>query len=294
MKQSLTYYLTLFVLKLKGVKKNFSQDPIDYKKIRKENVFYPKGSFFKQDTSRTFKISNSSITEISKENTAKKLLIVIHGGAFISGPGQHHWDTIKAISKQTDYTIWMCNYPKAPEHKISEISENIDAVYAHALKTYQPDQISLLGDSAGGTLVTALTQRLISKGKQLPQKIILVSPVMDASMTNPDIEKIDAVDPMLSKIGVLSAKKMCVENNDLKNPMISPIYGSFAQFPETILFLATHDVTYPDQKLVVEKLKLANVKMKVIEGENMPHIWPFLPVMKEAKVSLRELITFLQ
>ena len=32
---------------------------------------------------------------------------------------------------------------------------------------------------------------------------------------------------MLSKIGVLSAKKMCAENNDLKNPMISPLFGRF-------------------------------------------------------------------
>ena len=69
MKQSLTYYITLFVLKLKGIKKDFSQDPIDYKKIRKEDVHTPKGSFFKQNISSTFKEENSTITEIKKENS---------------------------------------------------------------------------------------------------------------------------------------------------------------------------------------------------------------------------------
>lgn len=77
---------------------------------------------------------------------------------------------------------------------------------------------------------------------------------------------------MLSKVGLVSAKKTCAEDNDLKNVMISPIYGSFEQFPETVLFLAEHDITYPDQKLVIEKLKQANVKIKVIEGKNRPHI----------------------
>lgn len=35
MKQSFTYYVALLILKLKGLKKDFSKDPIDLKKIRK-------------------------------------------------------------------------------------------------------------------------------------------------------------------------------------------------------------------------------------------------------------------
>ncbi|TPN88906.1 alpha/beta hydrolase fold domain-containing protein [Aquimarina algicola] len=293
MKQSLTYHLTLLVIKLKGLKKNFSKDPIDFKKIRKEDVHQPKGKFFKQNGVRSFKISGSVITEIGRADNSDKLLIFIHGGAFISGPGKHHWDTIQEIAKQTNYTIWMCNYPKAPEHKISEISENIDAIYTTAQEQYQASQITLIGDSVGGTLVTALIQRLVEGKKELPNKIILICPVMDATMSNPDIEKVDAIDPMLSKKGILSAKKMCAENNDLKNVMISPIYGSFEQFPETVLFLAENDIMYPDQKLVVQKLKKTNTNVMVIEGKSMPHIWPFLPIMKEAQVSLKEIIKIL-
>src|SRR5690606_24011131 len=102
-----------------------------------------------------------------------------------------------------------------------------DAIYRHALESFQPDQISLIGDSAGGTLVTSLVQRLVSNQMPLPRRIILVSPVMDASMTHPAIDQVDATDPMLSKAGVLSAKKMCVGTGDLKDVRISPLYGSF-------------------------------------------------------------------
>jgi len=116
---------------------------------------------------------------------------------------------------------------------------------------------------------------------------------MDASMSNPEIEKVDGTDPMISKKGILSAKKMCVENNDLKNPMISPLYGNFKNFPRTILFLAENDITYPDQKLAIQKLMKAEVNHEIIEGKNMPHIWPLLPIMKEAKTSLNEIIKIL-
>ena len=46
----------------------------------------------------------------------------------------------------------------------------------------------------------------------------------------------------------------------------------------------------PDAKLAEIKMEKSNVNIKVIEGENMPHIWPFLPVMKEAKTSLNQMI----
>lgn len=290
MKQSLTYHITLLIIKLKGLKKNFSKDPIDFKKIRKEDVHHPKGKFFKQNKIRNFKISDSLITEIGLNRNSENLLIFIHGGAFISGPAQHHWDTLKKIAQQTNYKVWMCDYPKSPENKIIKISENIDLIYKTALEGYQPNQISLIGDSVGGTLVTCLIQRLIKKNIELPNKIILVSPVMDASMSNAEIEKIDNIDPMLSKKGVLSAKKMCAESNDLKSVMISPLHGCFEKFPHTILFLAENDITYPDQKLAVQKLIEAKINLELIEGKNMPHIWPFLPVMKEAKTSLNKII----
>jgi len=293
MKQSLTYYITLLVIKLKGIKKDFSKDPIDFKKIRKNDIHHPKGNFFRQNNIRDFKILNTLITEVKQTKASNDLLIFVHGGAFISGPVQHHWDTLQKIHKQTNHTIWMCDYPKAPKNKISKISKNIDSVYNAALEKYKAKQIILIGDSVGGTLITALTQRLIQKNIELPHKIILISPVMDATMSNPQIDKIDKTDPILSKVGILSAKKMCANNNDLKNVMISPINGSFRQFPKTILFLAKNDITYPDQQLAVQKLTKAKVNIKIIEGDKMPHIWPLLPVMKEAKTALKEIINIL-
>lgn len=290
MKQSLTYYITLLVIKLKGIKKDFSKDPIDFKSIRKEDVHYPKGRFFKQNTLRNFKVLDSLITEIGLTQNSDKLLIFVHGGAFISGPSQHHWYAAKKIAKQTNHKIWMCDYPKAPENKISKISDNIDAIYNVALEHFLPNNIILIGDSVGGTLISSLVQRLILKDIKLPKKIILVTPVMDASLTNPEIKEIENVDPMLSIKGVLSAKKMCAENNDLKNLMISPLFGSFNKFPPTILFLAENDIMYPDAKLAELKMKKANIDLELFKGINMPHIWPFLPVMKEAQISLNEII----
>ena len=290
MKQSISYYITLLIVKLKGIKRNFSHDPIDYAKIRKDDIHQPSGTFFKKHLLRTFRISESLISEVGLDENSENLLIFIHGGAFISGPAKQHWDTVKEIAKNSNCKIWMCDYPKAPEHQIDIISENIDSIYSVALKNYQANQISIIGDSVGGTLATALIQRLILKSEELPNKLILITPVMDSSMTNPEVETFDKLDPMLSKKGVLSAKKMCAGNKDLKDPMISPLCGNFEGFPNTLLFIAQNDIMYPDGKLAEIKMKKSNVDIEIIEGENMPHIWPLLPVMKEAKTALNKII----
>jgi acetyl esterase/lipase len=288
MPKSITYHITLFVMKLMGVKKMFSENPINYLKLRKGDVFVPKGKFYKGNRIFKFSVLKTQITQLAHEQDSDNLLIYLHGGAFISGPTKLHWNSLKTISKNTQHHIWLCNYPKAPEHKIDEISANIDAIYQYALATYKSANITIMGDSVGGTLTIALTQRLIQNGVSLPAKIILVSPVLDATFSNPQIDTVEKIDPVLSKKGIISAKKMCSEN--LMDPSISPLYGNFESFPPTFLYAAANDIAYPDELIFAEKMKASKSPIFVTIGKEMPHIWPLLPVMHEAKLALTEII----
>ena len=293
MSKSITYYLTLFVIRMKGIKKVFRQDPIDYRSLRKNDVPNPKSSYIQSLAPKTYTIAQTKITEIKKNPSSQKLLLYIHGGAFISGPAQHHWDSLEKIVQHTNHTVWMCAYPKAPEHKIHQISANIDAVYEFALASFKAENITIMGDSAGGTLALGLIQRLILSRIPLPSKTILISPVLDSTFENPAIERIDSIDPMLARKGVVSAKKMCIEDGNLSDVRLSPINGRFEGFPSTYLFIADHDITYPDQLLFLEQLDRAGVSHAVFNGKGMPHIWPLLPVMKEAKKALQQIITII-
>jgi acetyl esterase/lipase len=288
MNKSITYYLTLLMIKFKGIKNTFSKSPIDYLKLRRNDIYSPNNRFYKTNKISVFFILNTKITQIENISKTDKLLIYLHGGAFVSGPSQHHWDSIECISKKTNFNIWMCIYPKAPEYKIEQISINIDQIYQKALKNYKNENIILMGDSAGGTLAIALIQRLIIRNVNLPLKLILISPVLDASIKNQEVDEIDKKDPMLSKAGVLSAKKMCSEN--LNDERISPINGDFKLFPKTYLYLAENDITYPDQLIFVSKLNQEKINNFTNIGEGMPHIWPLLPIMKESKKALNQII----
>lgn len=290
MRYSLQYYLLKVLILIKGIKKSFDSSPIDFIRIRESDIHHPKSRFFNSKKISRFSISNTRITECRKEENSNKLLLFIHGGAFISGPTMVHWDVVKKLSRQTKHAIWLCDYPKSPEYKIDKISENIDLVYQKAICEYEPNNIIVIGDSVGGTLVMALVQRLVFKGMPIPRKIILVSPVCDATFSNPSISVLESKDMMLSVKGVRSAKKMCAGNIKLEDSIISPVNGSFKNFPRTILYLAEHDITFPDQILIANKLVFAQVEHQIIIGHGMPHIWPFLPIMPESKKALRQIV----
>ncbi len=293
---SITYHITMFVLKLKGVKETFSKTPIDVKRLRKDDIHVPSEKLLSGASATAIKIEKTAVTEIgpSKAPTSEFLLLYCPGGAFVYGPTELNWKSIAHLVESTQTKAWLVDYPKAPEAKIQEITASIDRVYAEALKSYSSSNIILLGDSVGGNLVISLVQRLIEAGDAHPEKLILISPVLDASMSHPEIDSIDKIDPILSKSGVLSAKRMCAVDMDLKDPMISPLYGSFRNFPSTHMFIAQNDIMMPDQKLAVHKMLEENVEVEVIEGKGMPHIWPLLPVMSEAKSALTKVGAIIQ
>ena len=115
MKQSFSYYLFLLAIWIKGVKRNFKTDTVNFKKIRKDDVLCPLGKSFEQMILRTFKVLDTRITEMGSVRDSDKLLIFISGGAFISGPAQHHYDVARQIAKDTDNKICWGDIRRLPK-----------------------------------------------------------------------------------------------------------------------------------------------------------------------------------
>ncbi len=294
---SISFYITTAFIKLKGIKSDFSKSPVDYLKLRKNDIKIPSKNLLLNQDFNSIKISQSILTEIVPKNLKNQQTAVLYcpGGASVYGPTSMNWEAIAAIAKETGLRSFLINYPKAPEVIIEEVNGNIDDVYHYLVNQESIKNIILIGDSMGGTLLMLLIQRLLKNEKsELPKSIILISPVADSSMTNPKIIEKDKTDIMLSLNGVLSAKKMCAGNLNLKSDIISPLYGSFKNFVSTHLFIAENDIMQPDQELLVEKMVAEKVNLNIYRGKKMPHIWPLLPFMKEAKNSLKTIIEIIK
>nr|WP_315171820.1 alpha/beta hydrolase [uncultured Flavobacterium sp.] len=291
--KSISFYIITTIIKLKGIKSIFSIAPINYFKLRKSDIKTPNKKHLLNQESNKINIKKTILTEIIPINVIneEKIILYCPGGAFVYGPTDTNWKFCSTIAKETKLRSFLIDYPKAPEVTIEEINANIDAVYDFLVEQKSIKNIAMIGDSVGGTLLMLLVQRLVKiENAIVPKSIYLISPVTDCSLTNPEILLKDKNDIMLSRNGILSAKLMCAGNINLKSEIISPLYGSFKNFIPTYLFIVENDIMQPDQERLVDKMIIENVNFKVYRGHDMPHIWPLLPVMKEAKDALNTII----
>lgn len=242
---------------------------------------------------KTFKAMEIATFE-SKEKVTKNHIIFFHGGAYIFEATRRHWRLAEKIVKNSFCRMTLVDYPLAPEHNYKETFTAISGAYEKLINYYPGDNFILMGDSAGGGLAFAFTQKLIEeKHEKLPAKIVLLSPWLDITMSNPDIKKQESIDYILT-VKMLRNAVMIYSNGDNKDQyLLSPINGELKDIPETIVFYGTEELFYPDCKRL--KSMIASDKQCIIfkEYQNMQHDWAIFPIPESNQV-VNEICEFIK
>ncbi|KAI4887147.1 hypothetical protein NFI96_020649 [Prochilodus magdalenae] len=111
----------------------------------------------------------------------RKGMMFFHGGGWVLGSIDLYDDNCRHIAKETDTTVVSVGYRLAPEHRFPAHLDDCEAATLHFLSVAEaefgvdPGRVVLGGDSAGGNLTAALSQRLVKKKSgQLPSPLALV------------------------------------------------------------------------------------------------------------------------
>ncbi len=191
------------------------------------------------------------------------------------------------IAKKTNATVFAPIYPLAPNHTYEETYRIVEDLYKFALEIGKP--ITIMGDSAGGGLSAAFCEYLASRGFEQPEHLILISPWVDVSMSGDYDDYIDC-DPALGIEGPRELGKSWAGDLDPKDYRISPLFGDVSQFPQTTVFVGTHEVIYPDIIQFYDKLKSSDIDAKLFVGDEMNHVYPIYPLVPESKEALNQII----
>jgi len=144
---------------------------------------------------RVTQIGGVRVVWIDENNAANGVLVYLHGGAYYFGPVKEHWDYIAAISQKTQMAALMIDYRMAPlypfPHGLNDILEVIE-------KGELAADWFFLGDSSGAAMAVSAVLMLKEAGRNLPEKIILMSPWVDTSLENPDAKTGERNDPMMT------------------------------------------------------------------------------------------------
>lgn len=225
-----------------------------------------------------------------KSKKKKKVIFYLHGGSYVQGPYPFHWTYMREIGKKTGLDVGLFNYPKSPETTCSRMVENTVDAYVKTLRRYPNHQIVLFGDSAGGGLCLSLFQVLEEKGIQLPIQMILLSPWLDVTMSNPLVKDYMETDLMLTVPGLQTCGAYFAGDLDGKDPKVSPMFGVYQNLPETHIFVGGSELFEPDCRLFVRQLQDQGKPITLQFTEGMQHIWPLLPSLQEGKEARKKIV----
>lgn len=232
---------------------------------------------------------------IPKKKIKEKTILYLHGGAYVCGPSMNHWRMLSKICGEEGYRIIAVDYKVAPEHPFPTAFYESLAVYEGVAQIISPQDLIIMGDSAGGGLALAVLMKIRNEGKRLPYKGVLLSPWLDVTMSNPDIEKYQGFDKMLEKESVLHAAKCYAGKYDPHHPYISPIKGDIKGLPPLLMMVGTHDILYPDCEQLHQKALKAGVDLTYSCWPEMIHIFMTLTgMMPEADDAISEIIRYIE
>lgn len=170
------------------------------------------------------------------------------------------------------------DYRLAPEHAFPAAVEDALKVWDDLmLLGYGARDIIVAGDSAGGNLALALTLKLKEQERLLPRGLVLMSPWTDLTSSGKShITKAD-VDPVLNKEYIDRMVEAYAGGQDLKNPMISPLFGDFHGFPPTYIQVGRNEILYNDSTRLYDAMIAANVSVKIDKFTGMWHVFQMSP-----------------
>ena len=222
------------------------------------------------------------------------LLIYVPGGGYLNNPLTFHWKIIETLSSETHTPVLMPVYLKVPNYTCDESYEAMINFYLDVASRENVKRIILAGDSSGGGMSLVLAQLLRDNHPDVlqPDDLILIAPWMDVSMENEEIKNYEPVDPMLDIYGAVDIGKRWAGKHDVHDPIVSPIYGTFENLGDIILFVGTRDMLYPDIAKFSDILNGQNIEHTLVVKEGLDHPYPLFPIpeAKEAQQMMIDII----
>ena len=218
-------------------------------------IFFPTEKSFRESEEKKHNIQD------------KKMLLFIHGGGWVTESIDNYERICARLANATGQYVVAVEYRLAPEDKFPA---GLEDCYAVAKTLYsgdfmlniKPENITLIGDSAGGNLCAALSLMARDCGEFMPKRQILIYPATYNDYTE------NSPFPSVKENGtdyLLTAGKMCdyidfyaAREEDKKNKYFAPLIAEdLANQPDTLILTCEFDPLRDEGEAYGKRLKEA-------------------------------------
>ena len=215
---------------------------------------------------------------VNRAHMKKYVILYCHGGGYSTGSSLYARTLTGKLAMSTSMDVLSFDYRLAPEHPYPAATQDAMRVWNYLmLLGYGARDIILAGDSAGGNLALSLTLKLKEEGRLLPRGLVLMSPWTDLTSSGKSHHTKAEIDPVLNAGYLDEMIRNYASGQDLKDPMISPLFGSYEGFPPTYIQVGGNEILMDDSVMLYKKMLKANVSVKLDVFKGMWHVFQMSP-----------------
>ncbi|MEQ9638634.1 MAG: alpha/beta hydrolase [Alphaproteobacteria bacterium] len=217
-----------------------------------------------------------------------RAVLYVHGGGYVIGSLNTHRRLAYDVSVASGCSVLLLDYRLAPEHPFPAAVDDAVAAYGWLLdQGFQPGQVAIAGDSAGGGLTVATLLAARDKGLAMPACGWCISPWTDMEGVGESMTSKADEDPMVKYDGLTKLAALYLNGADPKSPLAAPLYADLTGLPPLMIQVGTAEVLLDDARRLKAKAEAAGVEVAYEEAVRMIHVWHlFAPMLSEGREAI--------
>ena len=227
------------------------------------------------------------------------VIVYLHGGGWVVGNVVNYDPLCTHLAAQVGAVVVSVDYRLAPEHPAPTAA--LDAIDATTWVAAQSDvlradahNLAVCGDSAGANLAAVVAQVVTATGSDWIRHQALIYPATDLTMQSPSIDEHPNA-PILTKSSILAFRELYAGRHDLRDPLLSPLFGELSGLPPALIQTADLDPIRDDGARYAKALRAAGVSTRHTNYLRVPHGFASFPGASAAGAQQRwELVSELR
>ena len=210
----------------------------------------------------------------AKDANPDKVILLLHGGAFVAGSLVSHKKFAADISAACGVRVLLPDYRLAPEHPYPAGLDDCVTAYRWLLDAgFKPGHIAIVGDSAGGGLTVSTALLLKAMEYDQPAALVALSPWANLACDGETMETKASEDPTTNREELLQLADLYLNGHNAKDPLVSPIYGDLRGFPPLLIQVGSREVLLDDSRKLAVRARADDVPVAMEEWPGMFHVW---------------------
>lgn len=227
--------------------------------------------------------------------TPPSTIVGLRGGGYCLGSLASNRRFCGLLADLTGARVLNVGYRNAPEHRFPAALDDVVSAYRWVLGTgATPATIAFAGNSAGGGLALAVLIALRDAGDALPAAGVAICPWTDLAATGASIATNAATEVLLDPHGVRETAGRYADADQLRDPLVSPLYGDLRGLPPLLLHASSSEILRDDAVRFAARARAAGVDVTLDIVDDVPHVWHlFAGMLPEADDALIDLAAWL-